>query len=124
MGRTGRAAKTGDAFTFITREDEALVRTIESVLGEKVERRKLDGFDYSKPRPAHDSEFARPPRQPQPRRGQKDAGSSRDRTGTHAAKKGHPAKPAQGTTHRGSVHQQSSGTAARRTRSHKSGSGH
>jgi len=124
IGRTGRAAKTGDAFTFITREDEAMVRAIELVLREKVDRRRLDGFDYSKPKPTHDSEFARPPRQPQPRRGQKDAGPSRDRTGTHAAKKGHPAKPAQGTTHRGSVHQQSSGTAARRTRSHKSGSGH
>ncbi len=37
IGRTGRAAKTGDAFTFITREDEPLVRSIERVLGEKIE---------------------------------------------------------------------------------------
>ncbi len=39
IGRTGRAAKTGDAFTFITREDEDTVRSIERVLGEKIERR-------------------------------------------------------------------------------------
>jgi ATP-dependent RNA helicase RhlE len=49
IGRTGRAAKTGDAFTFITREDEDMVRSIERVLGEKVERRTLEGFDYKKP---------------------------------------------------------------------------
>jgi ATP-dependent RNA helicase RhlE len=41
IGRTGRAAKTGDAFTFITREDEDMVRSIERVLGEMVERRTL-----------------------------------------------------------------------------------
>src|SRR5208337_3371415 len=71
IGRTGRAAKTGDAFTFITREDEAVVRSIERVLGEKVERRTLKGFDYHKSQPARDTEFARPPRQPQRRREQK-----------------------------------------------------
>jgi ATP-dependent RNA helicase RhlE len=62
IGRTGRAAKTGDAFTFITREDESMVRSIERVLGEKVERRTLEGFDYKKPSPANNAEFARPPR--------------------------------------------------------------
>src|SRR5271157_3272301 len=29
VGRTGRAAKTGDAFTFVTGEDESLIRSIE-----------------------------------------------------------------------------------------------
>jgi ATP-dependent RNA helicase RhlE len=46
IGRTGRAAKTGDAFTFVTHEDEAMVRDIERALGSKIERRKLEGFDY------------------------------------------------------------------------------
>jgi ATP-dependent RNA helicase RhlE len=64
IGRTGRAAKTGDAFTFITPEDEAMVRSIERVLGEKVERRMLEGFEYKKSAPARDTEFARPPREP------------------------------------------------------------
>lgn len=70
IGRTGRAARTGDAFTFITREDEEMVRSIERVLGEKVERRTIDGFDYKKPAPVRDAEFARPPREPQHRRQQ------------------------------------------------------
>lgn len=71
IGRTGRAAKTGDAFTFITREDEAMVRSIEHVLGEKVERRLLKGFDYARPAPKSDAEFTRPPREPQRRQEQK-----------------------------------------------------
>lgn len=68
IGRTGRAAKTGDAFTFITREDDGMVRAIERVLGEKIGRRIVEGFDYKKPTPARDTEFARPPREPQRRR--------------------------------------------------------
>jgi ATP-dependent RNA helicase RhlE len=65
IGRTGRAAKTGDAFTFMTREDEPLVRSIERVLGSTIERRILQDFDYGKLPPARDTEFARPPREPQ-----------------------------------------------------------
>ncbi len=61
IGRTGRASRTGDAFTFVTREDETMVRSIERVLGEKVERRLLEGFDYKKPEPHRDTEFARQP---------------------------------------------------------------
>lgn len=51
IGRTGRAAKTGDAFTFITEDDEQMVRSIERTLGAKVERRRVDGFDYDQPEP-------------------------------------------------------------------------
>ena len=47
IGRTGRAAKTGDAFTFVTPEDEGVVRAIERVMGAKIERRKLENFDYA-----------------------------------------------------------------------------
>ncbi|MBF0506737.1 MAG: DEAD/DEAH box helicase [Nitrospirae bacterium] len=75
IGRTGRAAKTGDAFTFIVREDEDIVRSIERVLGEKVERRTLDGFDYKKSAPVRDTEFARPPRTPQRMRQQRTSGA-------------------------------------------------
>jgi ATP-dependent RNA helicase RhlE len=52
IGRTGRAAKTGDAFTFVTREDRAFVWTIEKALGEAIERRTLEDFDYTAPPPA------------------------------------------------------------------------
>jgi ATP-dependent RNA helicase RhlE len=46
IGRTGRAHKTGEALTFMAQGDEALVREIEKVLGERIERRRLPGFDY------------------------------------------------------------------------------
>jgi ATP-dependent RNA helicase RhlE len=68
IGRTGRAAKSGDAFTFVTDEDGPMVRGIEKVLKSTIERRKLDGFNYAAVVPRHDDEFARPPRQPQHRK--------------------------------------------------------
>ena len=49
IGRTGRAAKTGDAFTIITREDEPMVRDIESAIGVRIQRCKMEGFNYSTP---------------------------------------------------------------------------
>ncbi|MEW6668580.1 MAG: DEAD/DEAH box helicase [Thermodesulfobacteriota bacterium] len=51
IGRTGRAAKTGDAFTLMTPEDTPLVCGIERVLGERVVRRALEDFDYTVPAP-------------------------------------------------------------------------
>jgi len=47
IGRTGRAERPGMP-SFITREDEDTVRNIERILGEKVERRTIKGFDYNK----------------------------------------------------------------------------
>jgi len=91
IGRTERAAKTGDAFTFITREDEDMVRSIERVLGEKVERRTLEGFDYKRPAPARNTEFARPPREPQRRRQQEKPAPSRIRAA--APQKRHQVQP-------------------------------
>ena len=49
IGRTGRASRTGDAFTFVTREDRAFVWDIEKVLGEPLERRIIEDFDYLAP---------------------------------------------------------------------------
>jgi ATP-dependent RNA helicase RhlE len=46
IGRTGRAAKTGDAFTLVTREDEGLVRAIEHRLQTRLVRRTLPDFNY------------------------------------------------------------------------------
>jgi len=62
IGRTGRAAKTGDAFTLVTREDDDMVHAIERVLGAKLERRTLPGFDYAAPAPPREKESARAPR--------------------------------------------------------------
>ncbi|WP_347273717.1 DEAD/DEAH box helicase [Candidatus Kuenenia sp.] len=49
IGRTGRAARTGDAFTLVTEEDKAMVRSIENILGSRIERYTLENFDYSVP---------------------------------------------------------------------------
>jgi ATP-dependent RNA helicase RhlE len=68
IGRTGRAAKTGDAFTMVTADDELMVRRIEKILAAKIERRMVEGFDYSVAAPKKDVEFARPPREPQRRK--------------------------------------------------------
>ena len=47
IGRTGRAQLTGEAFTFAVQDDEPMVRAIEKVLGNPVERRRVAGFDYA-----------------------------------------------------------------------------
>lgn len=73
IGRTGRAAKSGDAFTMVCSEDTIMVRTIEKKLGAPLERRIVEGFDYSIPAPKKDAEFARPPREPRPTRKPADA---------------------------------------------------
>ncbi len=44
IGRTGRAARSGDAFTLVTTADRSMERAIERVLGRSIERRTLDGF--------------------------------------------------------------------------------
>lgn len=62
IGRTGRAERSGDAFTLVTSEDRDMVREIEKVLGSPIERRTLEGFHYHTPAPQRDSEFSRPPR--------------------------------------------------------------
>jgi ATP-dependent RNA helicase RhlE len=51
IGRTGRAARTGDAFTFVSRKESAFLWSIENVIGEKLETRTLDDFDYAVPAP-------------------------------------------------------------------------
>jgi ATP-dependent RNA helicase RhlE len=49
IGRTGRVEKNGDALTFVTDADTAMVRALELILQAKLERRKLKGFDYAAP---------------------------------------------------------------------------
>jgi len=46
IGRTGRATRSGEAFTFITGEDKDMVRAINQTLGAPIERRTLPDFDY------------------------------------------------------------------------------
>jgi ATP-dependent RNA helicase RhlE len=51
IGRTGRATRTGDAFTFVSRSESAFLWSIENVIGEKLETRTLEDFDYTVPAP-------------------------------------------------------------------------
>jgi ATP-dependent RNA helicase RhlE len=78
IGRTGRAHKTGEAYTFVEREQESMVREIEKVLGDQIERRRLPGFDYEgfvpESRPQHKQ--SRQPRQTGSRR-RRDPGTNR-----------------------------------------------
>lgn len=46
IGRTGRAQATGDAFTLMTAGDASYVASIERFISKKVDRLKLDGFEY------------------------------------------------------------------------------
>jgi ATP-dependent RNA helicase RhlE len=47
VGRTARAAETGDAFTLVAPEDEADLARIERAVGKKIPRVTLEDFDYS-----------------------------------------------------------------------------
>jgi len=46
IGRTGRAEASGDAFTLMVAEDVQHVDAIERFIGAKIEREKLEGFEY------------------------------------------------------------------------------
>jgi len=45
IGRTGRSENTGQACTFVTREDRTWVRDTERMIGEPIARRTVEGFE-------------------------------------------------------------------------------
>jgi ATP-dependent RNA helicase RhlE len=47
VGRTGRAEATGEAFTFVSPEEEAELRAIERAIGHRLPRVTLPDFDYA-----------------------------------------------------------------------------
>jgi ATP-dependent RNA helicase RhlE len=51
IGRTGRAERSGDAFTLVTPEDNDMIRSLEKIMGHKLERETIKGFDYTAPAP-------------------------------------------------------------------------
>jgi ATP-dependent RNA helicase RhlE len=70
IGRTGRMERSGDAFTLVTPEDDAMVRTLEKIMGHGLRRETLPAFDYSAPPPVQSASRApsparRPDRQPE-----------------------------------------------------------
>ena len=48
VGRTARAEATGDAFTFVSPEEEGDLSAIERAVGKRLPRVTLPGFDYTK----------------------------------------------------------------------------
>jgi superfamily II DNA/RNA helicase len=47
IGRTGRAQKEGDAYTLFSADEMKYVESIERMIDQKVERRKLEDFNYT-----------------------------------------------------------------------------
>ena len=46
IGRTGRAKQEGDAYTLFSAEEIPYVASIERLIGQTIERKKLDDFKY------------------------------------------------------------------------------
>ena len=59
IGRTGRAQKTGDAFTLVTDEDEDLIKKLERIMGAPLKRETIEGFDYKAPAPPRSASSGR-----------------------------------------------------------------
>ncbi len=49
VGRTARAANTGEAFTFVSPEERNHLNAIEKAVGRRLPTRKLEGFDHNAP---------------------------------------------------------------------------
>jgi len=51
IGRTGRAERSGDAFTLVTPDDTDMIRALEKIMGGALTRETLPNFDYTAPAP-------------------------------------------------------------------------
>ena len=86
IGRTGRATNSGEAFTFVTGEDNNMVHAIHQTIGASIERRTLPDFDYKAAAPSAPArKDPHPVRERQPKRGTSKYGSrSRAQRGAFA----------------------------------------
>ena len=46
IGRTGRAAATGDAYTFMSADEIAMVKSVERMIGQPIPRISVPGYDF------------------------------------------------------------------------------
>jgi len=64
IGRTGRAERSGDAFTLVTPDDKDMIRSLEKIMGKPLPRQTLIGFDYDAPAPENFVPKAKPVSRP------------------------------------------------------------
>jgi ATP-dependent RNA helicase RhlE len=94
VGRTGRAERTGTAFTLVTQEDAPTVRAFERLMDVELVCRELEDFDYTAPAPARPYGIHHRPGtgkglrhskgMPNPRRASNNGGPRRQRQGATA----------------------------------------
>jgi ATP-dependent RNA helicase RhlE len=77
IGRTGRAERTGDAFTLVTPDDDEMVRELEKIMQQRLPREVINGFNYNVPAPVQQIQPA--PRGPKPIQHRPAATHNRDR---------------------------------------------
>ncbi len=95
VGRTARAQRQGDALTLVSAEEEGDLARIERLLGNKIPRSQLPGFDLTAP-PAADPGRAPFPGGGRPGRGRPPRGSPPPRSGRRDDRRGgrYPARRA------------------------------
>ena len=64
IGRTGRAQRTGDAFTLVSPEDNDMIRALERIMGGPIKREILPDFDYTVAAPPKSATSPRDSRRP------------------------------------------------------------
>ena len=60
IGRTGRAHAIGDAISFITREDQGALHSLERFIGRGIVRKRAEGFDYNAAAPEREGKREKP----------------------------------------------------------------
>ncbi len=60
VGRTGRAKRTGEAFTFITPDDLVMIWEIEKIMKQKLPQHTLADFNYDVPKPDYPGQSHKP----------------------------------------------------------------
>jgi ATP-dependent RNA helicase RhlE len=91
VGRTARAEATGDAFLFVSPEEESNVARIERVIGQRLKRVTVEGFDY-RARPAEKLEV---PLHERLARMRAERSRGRDRAGSGSGSRGPAPRPGQ-----------------------------
>ncbi len=73
IGRTGRAKRSGQAFTLVTQEDTRMVMAINKAIGSSVEQRTLPNFNYDTPSGQQEGKINSSANKPRPTGGKRAA---------------------------------------------------